>query len=114
MYLAAFASISGLVAITSATSIREAASQNPCDGGRSFCGWFNEDNKQPPGCVCPTGQSWNSQTRACECPPILEPVVGSGQTAICASGPQTYCAYGKQEPDHLGSGHRAMLVCVPL
>jgi hypothetical protein len=100
MQLPILLGLCGLLGLTSAVSIREAAVQNTCTGGREYCGWFDQQSSQPPGCVCPSGQSWDSSSSQCLCPAIPKPSCPSGHQVICASSGSNYCPYGELTHAH--------------
>lgn len=70
------------------------SSRNPCDGGRSYCGWFDKSKDIAPQCKCPKNQTWSERKHKCVAPPMPKPKHDRGQKVICARDRDNYCDYG--------------------
>ncbi|KAM0323727.1 hypothetical protein ACHAQA_008664 [Verticillium albo-atrum] len=85
------------------------ATQDPCDGGRVFVGWFDKSKGIIPQCKCLKSQVWNDEKHKCISPPLVAPVVGAGQKVICATDPHSFRDYDTNDDLCLNNGQNVVL-----
>ncbi|KAH6675254.1 hypothetical protein F5X68DRAFT_39648 [Plectosphaerella plurivora] len=97
LFIRTLAFLSGVAALAApgwnTASLDPRGGQDVCDGGREYCGWFDEYSNTYPQCKCPLEQVWDRSLRSCVCPPIPKPPTNYGEDVYCAANRDTYRKY---------------------